>query len=303
MTPVESIPAGELAERLASTDVRVRLGPMVAQFGLSDPASVQVFRHLYGRHPLAAGDEVPDFTFSLQRTRLSRWRRGEYGSILLDGVPLTRPFEWQYSWPMFEWGLHIAVSKRGGFALMLHAAVVARGGRALVLPAASGSGKSTLCALLIAAGWDFVSDEFLVLRRTGRGLVINPLPQPVALKGESLGIAGPLFPGQDWGGVWPHASKGTIRYLRPPMIDPGAELSPGWIVLPRFVSGASTAFTPVPPGEVFMAVGPNAFTYHWRGADGFRDAAELVRSSSCARLEFGDGHEAVAALDSWTAAG
>src|SRR5690606_31434062 len=119
-------------------------------------------------------------------------------------------------------------------ALMLHAAVVGRGGRALVLPAASGSGKSTLCALLVAAGWQFISDEFLVLTGTPPDLVISSLPQPIALKGQSVGLVEPLFPPESWGATWPHASKGMIRYLRPPMAPEDVALEPGWILLPRF---------------------------------------------------------------------
>ncbi len=302
MKTVADVPAEELAMLLAAVDFRIRLGPMVAQIALGDTGSVAVFRHLYGRHPVAGEDEVPDFTFGIEQVRAPRFRRGLWGRMLLDGLPLTLPFEWRYSWPMFEWGLHTAVSHRGGFALMLHAAVVARNGRALILPAASGSGKSTLCALLVAAGWQFLSDEFLVLTGTRNDLVVSSLPQPIALKGPSVALVEPLFPAEDWGAGWPHASKGMIRYLRPPLMPWDAELAPGWILLPRFVAGSEeTRFLPVARRDAFLAVGPNAFNYHIRGADGFRAAAELVRRSECAAIEFGDGHDAVRAIDQWTA--
>ncbi len=303
MTTVSDIPAEDVTERLAAADFRIRLGRMVAQIAMTDPSSVDSFRHLYGRHPVAGDGEVPDFTFGIERIRPPGLRRGQWGRMLLDGSALTLPFEWRYSWPMFEWGLHAAVSNRGGFALMLHAAVVARGGRALILPAASGSGKSTLCAMLVAAGWDFVSDEFLVLTGTPPDLVISPLPQPIALKGGSVALVQPLFPAGDWGVSWPHAAKGMIRYLRPPLMAWDTRLRPRWILLPRFSAGSETKFTTVLRRDAFLAVGPNAFTYHIRGAEGFRAAAELVRQSECAALEFGDGHEAVRAINEWTAQG
>lgn len=49
----------------------------------------------------------------------------------------------------------------------VHAGVVARGGRALAVPAASGGGKTTLVAALLRDGWEYVSDEALVLGPDG----------------------------------------------------------------------------------------------------------------------------------------
>lgn len=44
-----------------------------------------------------------------------------------------------------------------------HCGVVARGGSALAFPAPSGGGKSTLAAACVASGWEYVSDEALVV--------------------------------------------------------------------------------------------------------------------------------------------
>lgn len=289
----------ELAHRLRETRLIIRLGPVDVRVGVSDDASIESFAHLYRHHPMRAADAVADFTFTLHRQRGGRSRLAAYGRMELDGVPLTKPFEWKYAWPMFEWGLHYAVSRRGGFALMFHSSVVTRGGKALVLPARTGSGKSTLCALLLAAGWEFVSDEFLVLERRAGALAIRCLPQPVALKGASIGLLGSRFGRSEWSEPWPHASKGTIRYLRPPPVDHDMTLQPGWIVLPRFEAGAATTIEPLSRSQAFLALGPNSFNYHWRGVDGFHDGTELVRASRCATVRFGEGDSVVQALESW----
>ncbi|HRP07866.1 MAG TPA: HprK-related kinase A [Gemmatimonadales bacterium] len=297
---IGSLDQGELARRLRGTSLIVKLGLMNVRFGISDPASIGHFRHLYGNHMVADDGAVPDFTFTLHSQRGGRSRLARFGRMELDGVPTTKPFEWRFAWPMFEWGLHDAVARRGGFALMLHASVVSRAGRALILPARTGSGKSTLCALLVADGWDFVSDEFLVLVRSGEQLQVRSLPQPIALKGRSIDILRTRFPASDWSREWPHASKGLIRYLRPPPEGSGDVVRPGWIVLPRYQEGAGTEMTPIPRRDAFLALGPNAFNYHLRGLDGFREAAAMVRSCRCASLSFGDGSEAISALDIWT---
>jgi hypothetical protein len=49
---------------------------------------------------------------------------------------------------------------------MLHASAVGAGGRCVVFPGARGSGKSTLAAALVAAGVDFVTDDYAPLEQT-----------------------------------------------------------------------------------------------------------------------------------------
>lgn len=75
--------------------------------------------------------------------------------------------------------------------LAVHAGVVARGGRAVAFPAESGAGKSTLVAACLAAGFDYVSDEALVLTpdRTVRAYA-----KPLSLLGwtlDRLGLPAP----------------------------------------------------------------------------------------------------------------
>src|SRR5690606_10590454 len=107
------------------------------------------------------------------------------------------------------------------------------------------------------------------------------------------------FDRSEWSAPWPHASKGTIRYLRPPPVDHDMTLRPGWIVLPRFEAGGTATIEPLGRGQAFLAMGPNSFNYHWRGEDGFRDATELVRASRCATARFGEGDSVVGELESW----
>lgn len=60
-----------------------------------------------------------------------------------------------------------------------HAGVVARDGRAVALAAGSGTGKSTLVAALLIQGWQYASDEALVLQGEEGG--IRPYLKPLSL--------------------------------------------------------------------------------------------------------------------------
>ena len=73
----------------------------------------------------------------------------------------------------------------------VHAGAVARDGRVLALPADSGSGKTTLTAALLRRGWEYVSDEALVLAPDGR---VRPYPKWLSMHAwtlDRLGLAGP----------------------------------------------------------------------------------------------------------------
>jgi RNase adaptor protein for sRNA GlmZ degradation len=58
-------------------------------------------------------------------------------------------------------------------ATSIHASAVARDGRAVLLMGPPGSGKSDLALRLVAAGWQLVADDRVVLTPTGDGLIAS----------------------------------------------------------------------------------------------------------------------------------
>jgi len=73
----------------------------------------------------------------------------------------------------------------------VHAGVVARRGRVLAVPAASGGGKTTLVAALLRDGWEYVSDEALVLAPGG---AVRPYAKWLSVHAwtlDRLGLAPP----------------------------------------------------------------------------------------------------------------
>ena len=76
---------------------------------------------------------------------------------------------------------HLLVEEalRRSDAIAIHAAAVARAGRAIVLVGESGAGKTTLTLQLASAGWDYVTDDLVVVDARGR---LMPFPKPLGIK-------------------------------------------------------------------------------------------------------------------------
>ena len=92
--------------------------------------------------------------------------------------------------------LYIAILERihlnvRWFAL-IHGAALARNGHGLALVGSSGSGKSTLTAGLMAAGFDYLSDDLVAVSE--RAKAIMPWPLPLSIKPGSFDIVSRLWP-------------------------------------------------------------------------------------------------------------
>jgi hypothetical protein len=73
--------------------------------------------------------------------------------------------------------LHIA--EHAPKHVFVHAGVIARDGRALAIPGESFSGKTTLVTALLAAGADYLSDEYAVLDPDGH---VHPYPRRLSIR-------------------------------------------------------------------------------------------------------------------------
>jgi hypothetical protein len=97
---------------------------------------------------------------------------------------------------------------RMGRALAHAAAVAPPGGGAWLLVGDSRAGKTTTCANLVSAGWNYLSDDHVVLFRDDDGRVmVEGLPRPFHLDEgwEAGGIVdrrGNTDPHQRWPGAW-----------------------------------------------------------------------------------------------------
>ena len=166
--------------------------------------------------------------------------------------------------------------------------------RAPLLPAWPGCGKSTLCAALVNRGWRLFSDEFGLVR-PGDGQLI-PLPRPTPLKNRSIDVIRDFAPNAELGPSFHGTRKGTVAHL----VSPAASVEkfnvpapPGWLVFPRYRSGAPLRLEPIPKQQAFIKLANNSFNYQLLGLRGFEEVTRLVRACDCYILTYSNLDEAM----------
>ncbi len=288
----------EFRSRLRGAGVGVRVGPFDIHLRARVAGLEPPLQALYREYPLLDGDRVFGIHVAMHDAR-SAWpplqRRVRF---IVDGRAPHEDMPAGQALAVLEWGINLVVALRFHRYLMLHAAALERNGRALLLPAAPGDGKTTLCAALSHRGWRLFSDEFGLVRPGTTNLV--PVPRPMPLKNESIGVLRAFAPDAFIGPEIPGTRKGTVAHVRPPADSVRRacdEARLAWLVFPRWTAGAPLSLEEVPRSHGFMRLATNAFNYEVLGASAFATVRGLVDGSRCFRLVYSDLDEAVAALN------
>ena len=177
--------------------------------------------------------------------------------------------------------------------LVFHAAGLARDGQGVILCGESGRGKSTLATRLVAAGFDFLSDELVAVAPEAAEML--GFPRAIGLKDLSP------FAGQPGMGELARESEprpaGGVAYFNPNRLRPGCVRHRAWpavLVFPRY--------TPTAP-EGSRRLSPAEAAYHLLGrlvngpslADqGFAVTAGLARALPAYGLTYSNAGRAVA---------
>lgn len=271
----------------------LQTGPFVARLHSPVPEVARAVSQLYAGYPVAGADAFFDFDVAVRRPAGWRQRWKPQVTFELDGRTPFNPLPGDQGFPLLEWGLNWCVYGMCHQYLILHAAVLERGGRALILPAPSGSGKSTLCAGLVFRGWRLLSDELALICPHQGNLVPNP--RPVSLKNQSIQVMQKFAPEMQLGSQVEETSKGVVaHFAAPPSAVQQAlhRARPGWVVMPRYVSGHPTRLRPLERAHGLMKLVENAFNYPVFGAQGFEMLASLVDQSPCYSFEYSNLDEA-----------
>jgi len=173
---------------------------------------------------------------------------------------------------------------------VLHAGGVVRDGVAVLLPAESNAGKSTLVSGLLAAGFDYLSDEAVALTADDQLL---PFPKALGLDRGSWPLFPDLEPPEAFADLHQNRWHVPPNRIRPDSVGRPVEL--GAIVVPRYREGEATRWEPLAPTDAFVLLLEQAFTVAER-PDALAQVARLVLGCGARRLVSGSLEGSVAAV-------
>jgi len=283
--------------------IHLRLGPFTAAFATGFDDVVDALDRLYPPQFREQKSDFSDFHVALVPGKgLRRYVRPQ-ARLLIDGQDPFKPLPADQALPLVEWGLNYAIAGLAHQYLIVHAAAIEKNGRVAILPGAPGSGKSTLAAGLVHRGWRLLSDELALIRRDDGQVV--PLARPINLKNASIDVLKAFVPGAVFSDAVLDTVKGTVALMRAPddslaRVDDVAPV--GWIVFPRWRSGAPARLTPFSKAAGLIEIGHHAMNYSLHGAQAFALLSEILEKSDCYRFAYGDLNEAASAFDALAAA-
>jgi hypothetical protein len=88
--------------------------------------------------------------------------------------------------PLIHANLHLLTYERCDHLIGMHAAAVAYKNNCILFPAECGSGKSTLTAALVAGGFQYCSDDMVLL--AAPPMRMRPVPMAMGIKSGSAGL-------------------------------------------------------------------------------------------------------------------
>lgn len=220
--------------------------------------------------------------YRIVRDESIRWETDDAGD-------LVGPLDWAI--------IDTALEDLAGRYVTFHGGAVARGGGAILLPACSGSGKTTLVAGLVAAGYQYLSDEVGVFEPTTRTL--RAFPRALSLKEGSLPILTPLFPALMAAPRFTRFGREKVVYLAPPADSwTEAPVPVRAVVIPSYEAGAPTSLQPISRSVALQTLLEQSFSAHQQGARALTACVDLLRGADCYHLRIGGLSDAVALLSS-----
>jgi hypothetical protein len=165
----------------------------------------------------------------------------------------------------------------------LHAGSVAKNGRALVIPANSGAGKSSFTTWLSANGFDYLTDE-LILIDSDR--MLQGVARPIQIKPHGIDAVQSLIIDHDK--VQPGKFANAL-----PVSCLGGSLSNqlhhqlSLFIFPQYKKGSGFEFKKLSSADAGMKLMANHVNARNLEGHGFREMMDIIRNTPCYSLEYG----------------
>ncbi|MBV9169303.1 MAG: hypothetical protein JOZ81_04385 [Chloroflexi bacterium] len=208
--------------------------------------------------------------------------------LLRDGIPLDdiRPPQALLA------ALDTAITAAAVMALdrhyiLVHAGAVAYADQGVLLPAPAGHGKSTLVAGLLAAGFQYLSDEVAVFDPHTHHLL--PFAKSLAIKHGGAAALAELYPGLASGVPRLHDGREEVWYLPPPTRAwPAGPVPLRYVIQPEYAPATPTRLVSMRRTDGLAGVVQQACRLPAHGAAGFGSLVAAVRETECYALTVGE---------------
>lgn len=178
---------------------------------------------------------------------------------------------------------HLIDNNKDGMAL--HAAALSRGGKAVIFPGASGSGKTSLSTWLATRGFNYLTDEYVFIKKNSN--VIQAFMRPPNVKVSGLAALRGVFKLDEH----EHSTiQGKhVAMIPPRLLNPGnkpenAEIK--LIVFPKYVQAAPFKLQRLSKAKAGLSLMACLVNARNLSGHGFDEAARLVRNTPAYDLQY-----------------
>jgi HprK-related kinase A len=251
------------------------------------PEALADFAALYplsSRRDTASGGVIEMEVRRSGRSRLGRRRFDIHG----DGETIHKNLHAGEVLPHLEWGISWRIVARRSDFLQVHAASMARDGQGVVLAGASGAGKSTLVAGLLARGWNYLCDEFALIKPTT--LELHPYPKAVCIKAGAFDVVRRLGLRFSRDRYYAKAIKGRVGYISPHDLGPRTVAGPcpvRYVIFPQYGGDCEPRVRPVPRARAAFALLSQVLNRDVFAQRAVALLGRVVRDAQCFALESG----------------
>jgi len=176
---------------------------------------------------------------------------------------------------------HIANQAKS--AHCLHAASVAKNGSAMMIPANSGAGKSTFTTWLASNGFDYITDELILIDADRQ---LEGIARPIQIKANGIDAIKSLVKKPELIQTGKFANALPLECL-------GAKVSEqhkhrlALVVFPQYRQGAAYSFCELSSAAAGMRLMANHVNARNLQGHGFREMMAIIRSTQCYSLDYG----------------